>query len=444
MYDPNIATLILFGSFVILILIRVPIAFTLVISAIFSAAYMHLPIAVLAQQMKTGIQSMSLLTIPLFILTGEIMSVGGISERMVVLANALVGRLRGGLALVDVISCMFFGGVTGSCVADVSAIGAIMIPMMKKKGYDDDYAVSITISGAVQGVLVPPSHNMILYSIAAGTIAGGASVGALFLAGIVPGVFLGISLMVLAYIIAVMRKYPKGNEPFSFKALWVALKGSILGLLTAIIIMAGILSGVFTAAESSAVAVVYAFIITFFVYREVKLSAMKLVLYKSTKTLAMVMTLIATASAFGYILATLNVPEKITTVLLSISHQKFLVLLMVNILLLILGCIMDMAPLILICTPILLPALAGYPGWAGFGVSPVHFGVILMLNLGIGLLTPPVGSALYVGCAIGEVSIAKMMKSMIPFYAVMIFVLMIITYFPEIAAVIPRFFGFKA
>lgn len=443
MFDPNIAILILFASFTIMVLIRVPIAFTLVLSATFSAFYMGTPLAVLAQQMKTGIQSMSLLTIPLFIVAGEIMSEGGISQRLVVLANALVGRLRGGLALVDVVSCMFFGGVTGSCVADVSAIGAIMIPMMKKKGYDDDYAVSITISAAVQGVLVPPSHNMILYSIAAGTIAGGASVGALFLAGIVPGVFLGISLMIMAYAIAVIRKYPKG-DPFSFKALVVAFRGSILGLLTAVIIMAGILSGVFTAAESSAVAVVYAFIITFFVYREVNLKHMKVVLYKSTRTLAMVMTLIACASAFGYVLAILNVPQKITEVLLSISHNKFVVLLMVNILLLILGCIMDMAPLILVCTPILLPALAGYPGWAGFGVTPVHFGVILMLNLGIGLLTPPVGSALYVGCAIGKVSVEKMMKSMIPFYATMIFVLMIITYFPEIAAMIPRLFGFKA
>ena len=441
MYDPAIAILLLFSLFALLVFLTLA-SLAGVIAGV-TAFYMGLPIAVLAQQMKTGIQSMSLLTIPLFIIAGEIMSEGGISRRLVTLANALVGRLRGGLAMVDVVSCMFFGGITGSCVADVSAIGSIMIPMMKKKGYDDDYSVGITISAAVQGVLVPPSHNMILYSIAAGTIAGGASVGALFLSGIVPGVILGISLMISAYIIALMRKYPKG-DPFSLKALFVALKGSILGLLTAVIIMVGILSGVFTAAESSAVAVVYAFIVTFFIYREVKLSHMKKVLFKATKTLAMVMSLIATASAFGYILATLQVPQRITTVLLSISHDKFVVLLMVNILLLILGCIMDMAPLILICTPILLPALAGYPGWAGFGVSPVHFGVIMMLNLGIGLLTPPVGSALYVGCAIGEIKIEKVLKGMLPFYATMFIVLMIITYFPDIATFIPRLFGFKA
>ncbi len=442
MYDPNIAIVILFVSFGVMVLIRVPIALSLMLSAVGSAFYMDLPLAVLAQQMKTGIQSMALLTIPLFIVAGEIMSEGGISQRLVTLANALVGRLRGGLAIVDVVSCMFFGGVTGSCVADVSAIGSIMIPMMKKRGYDTDYSVGITIAGAVQGVLVPPSHNMILYSIAAGTIAGGASVGALFLAGIVPGVFLGISLMISSYIIALLRKYPKG-DPFSWKALLYAFKGSFLGLLTAVIIMVGILSGVFTAAESSAVAVVYAFIVTFFVYREVRLSHMKTVLFKSTRTLAMVMTLIACASAFGYILATLQVPQRITGVLLSISHNKFIVLLMVNILLLMLGCVMDMAPLILICTPILLPALAGYPGWAGFGVTPVHFGVILMLNLGIGLISPPVGSALNVGCAIGDIRIEKMLKGLLPFYVTMVAVLMVITYFPEIAGLIPRMFGFK-
>ena len=441
MYDPMIAIAILFSLFAVLVLLKVPISFTLVLSAVGTALYMGLPLPVLAQQMKTGIQSMSLLTIPMFIVAGEIMSEGGISQRLVVLANALVGRLRGGLAMVDVVSCMFFGGITGSCVADVSAIGSIMIPMMKKKGYDTDYSVGITISSAVQGVLVPPSHNMILYSIAAGSIAGGASVGALFLAGIVPGVFLGLSLMVLAYIIALIRKYPKG-DPFSLKAVLTALRSSVLGLLTAVIIMAGILSGVFTAAESSAVAVVYAFIITFFVYREVQIAHMKRVLFKATRTLGMVMTLIDCASAFGYILATLQVPQRITTLLLAISHNKFVVLAMVNALLLVLGCIMDMAPLILICTPILLPALAGYPGWVGFGVSPVHFGVILMLNLGIGLLSPPIGSALNVGCALGEIRMEKVLKGMLPFYATMYLVLAVITYFPDIATCIPRLFGF--
>jgi tripartite ATP-independent transporter DctM subunit len=442
MYDPLTAIAILFALFGLLVFLRVPISISLILSATVTSLYMGLPLPVLAQQMKTGIQSMSLLTIPLFIVAGEIMSEGGISQRLVGLANALVGRLRGGLAMVDVVACMFFGGITGSCVADVSAIGSIMIPMMKKKGYDPDYAVGITIASAVQGVMVPPSHNMILYSIAAGTIAGGASVGALFLAGIVPGIFLGVSLMVLSYILALLRKYPKG-EAFSLRALLVALRGSILGLMTAVIIMAGILSGVFTAAESSAVAVVYAFIITFFVYREVGFGHLKRVLFKSTRTLAMVMTLIACASAFGYILATLQVPQRITHVLLSISHNKYVVLAMVNVLLLVLGCIMDMAPLILICTPILLPALAGYPGWAGFGVTPVHFGVILMLNLGIGLLSPPIGSALNVGCALGEIRMERVLKGMLPIYGTMYLVLAVITYLPDIATWIPRMFGFR-
>ena len=276
---------------------------------------------------------------------------------------------------------------------------------------------------------------MILYSIAAGTIGGGASVGALFLAGIVPGVVLAMCLMIASFILAILRKYPKGNK-FSFRLLIKTFRHAFLGLLTAIIILVGILSGVFTAAESSAVAVVYGFIITFFVYREVPLKQLKGVLYKTTKTLAMVMSLIATASAFGYILAQLQVPKKITDVILSLTSNKNTLLLWINILLLFLGCIMDMAPLILICTPILLPAVVT------FGVSPVHFGVIMMLNLGIGLLTPPVGSALYVGCAIGDIRIDKLTKSMAPLYLTLVIVLMIITYIPEIVAYLPRLFHF--
>ncbi|HVN94849.1 MAG TPA: TRAP transporter large permease [Syntrophorhabdaceae bacterium] len=434
-YSEGVAIAILFSSFAAFMIIRVPIAFSLILSSIAAAVYMHLPIMALAQSMAKGVQSMALLTIPLFILAGEIMSQGGISQRMVGFANALVGRVRGGLAMVDVLACMFFGGVSGSCVADVSAIGAIMIPMMRNKGYDNDYAVGITISAAVEGVLVPPSHNMILYSIAAGTIGGGASVGALFLAGIVPGVVLAACLIISSYILAVVRKYPKGNK-FSFLLLLKTFRHAFLGLLTALIILVGILSGVFTAAESSAVAVVYAFIITFFVYREAPFSQFKSVLFKTTKTLAMVMSLIATASAFGYILAQLQVPKKITDIILSLTSDKNMLLLWINILLLFLGCIMDMAPLILICTPILLPAVVA------FGVHPVHFGVIMMLNLGIGLLTPPVGSALYVGCAIGDIRIDKLTRSMVPLYLTLVVVLMIVTYLPEIVAYLPRLFHF--
>ncbi len=434
-YSEGVAIAILFSSFFVLMIIRVPIAFSLILSSIAAAIYMHLPIMALAQNMANGVQSMALLTIPLFILAGEIMGQGGISKRMVGFANALVGRVRGGLAMVDVLACMFFGGVSGSCVADVSAIGAIMIPMMKDKGYDNDYAVGITISSAVEGVLVPPSHNMILYSVAAGTIGGGASVGALFLAGIIPGVVLAMCLMVSSFILAILRKYPKGNT-FSFLLLIKTFKHAFLGLLTALIILVGILSGVFTAAESSAVAVVYGFVITFFVYREVPFKQVKSVFYKTIKTLAMVMSLIATASAFGYILAQLQVPRKITDVILSLTSDKNMLLLWINVLLLFLGCIMDMAPLILICTPILLPTVVA------FGVHPVHFGVIMMLNLGIGLLTPPVGSALYVGCAIGDIRIDKLTKSMAPLYLTLVIVLMIITYIPEIVAYLPRLFRF--
>jgi tripartite ATP-independent transporter DctM subunit len=431
----NTAIAILFASFFILMILRVPVAFAMILGSIITAFYINLPLMVIAQSMAKGIQSMALLTIPLFILAGEVMGEGGISHRMVGLANALIGRVRGGLAIVDVLACMFFGGVTGSCAADVSAIGSIMIPMMKEKGYDDDYAVGITISAAVQGVMVPPSHNMILYSIAAGTIGGGASVGALFMAGIVPGIILAVSLIITSYIIAVHRGYPKGQK-FHLLTAIKATKSAILGLLTAFIIMGGILSGVFTAAESSAIAVVYACIITFGVYREVPISRMKVMLFKATKTLGMVMALIAAASAMGYLLARLQVPMKLMDIMLSITHNGVLILLLVNILLLLLGCVMDMAPLILITTPILLPTLVQ------FGVSPVHFGVILMLNLGIGLLTPPVGAALYIGCGIGNIKIDKMAAKMLPFYATMFVVLMILTYFPQVFMFLPKYLHF--
>jgi tripartite ATP-independent transporter DctM subunit len=433
--NPNIAIAILFSSFILLMMLRIPVAFSMIMATILTSIYLQLPLMVIAQSMAKGIQSMALLTIPLFILAGEVMSEGGISHRMVELANALIGRIRGGLATVDVLACMFFGGVTGSCAADVSAIGSIMIPMMKEKGYDTDYAVGITISAAVQGVMVPPSHNMILYSIAAGAIGGGASVGALFMAGIVPGVILAISLIITGYILAVIRKYPKGQK-FNFIVAVKATKNAILGLLTAFIIMGGILSGVFTAAESSAIAVVYACIITFGVYREVPLSKAKVMLFKSIKTLGMVMTLIAAASAMGYLLARLQVPMKIMDGMLTLTSNKIIILLLMNILLLLLGCIMDMAPLILIATPILLPTAVQY------GISPVHFGVILMLNLGIGLLTPPVGAALYIGCGIGGIKIDKMAAKMFPFYATMFIVLMILTYFPDIFMFLPKMMHF--
>jgi len=421
------AIALLLGSFAILVLLRIPIAFALGVSAVTTAFYLDIPLALMAQGMVRGVNSFSLLAIPFFILAGEIMAGGGICHRLIAFSNAIVGRIRGGLALVNVLASMFFGGISGSSVADTSAVGSMMIPMMKSKGYDADYAVAVTITGSTQGILIPPSHNMIIYSIAAG----GVSVGSLFLAGIVPGVLLGIALMVLAYIIAVKRNYPAG-ESMTFKQGLIAAKEASLGLFTMVIVVAGVITGLYTATESAAIAAVYAFIVTFVVYREIPFSHMNEILMKSLRTLAIVMALIATSSAFGWMLAYLKVPAMATQALLSISSNKEVILLVLNVLMLFLGCIMDMAPLILIATPILLPVAMQ------IGVDPVHFGIIMMLNLAIGLLTPPVGSTLFVGCAIGGISIEKLSKTMIPFYAMMIVVLMLITYVPEICLYVPN------
>jgi len=426
MDNNTIAIIILLGVFFGLLLVRVPITFALGLAAVSTAVYMNIPLMAIVQQMAKGISSFSLITIPFFILAGEIMGQGGISTRLVNFSKVIVGRIRGGLAMVDVLACLFFGGLSGSSVADTTSIGSIMIPMMEKEGYDKDFAVDVTIVSATQGVLVPPSHNMILYSLAAG----GVSISSLFLAGILPGIFLGLSVMVFSYIIAVKRKYPV-SERIPFKQKITMLKDGILGLFTAVIIMGGIMTGVCTATESAALATVYAFIITFFVYKDVPLSRMGDILRKSLKTVAMVMGLIAASAAFGWMIALVQLPALVTNSLISITDNRVLIFLLINAILLGLGMIMDMAPLILIATPILLPVAMK------FGMDPIQFGVILMLNLGIGLLTPPVGSTLFVGCSIGNISIEKVVKSLMPFYILMVAVLLVLTFVPQISLFLP-------
>jgi tripartite ATP-independent transporter DctM subunit len=428
MGDANIAISLLLGTFGVLLILRVSITFTLACASIVTALYLGIPLMAVIQRMVQGVNSFSLLAIPFFILAGEIMGQGGISRRLIHFSNLLIGRLRGGLAQVNVLASMFFGGISGSAVADVSSIGTIMIPMMKQKGYDADYSTAVTVTSACQGIIIPPSHNMIIYSLAAG----GVSIGRLFLGGFVPGVVLGVSLMIISWIIAVKRGYPK-EARYSLKEALVISKDAILGLFTAVIIIGGVISGVFTATESAAIAVVYAFIITFFVYKEIKLSEFKRILYSSLKTLAMVMSLIAAASAFGYLMAYLRIPAKATEVLLGITRNRVALLLLINLLLLLLGMIMDMAPLILITTPILYPVVVG-----ALGMNPVHFGIMLMLNLGIGLCTPPVGSALFVGCAVGRVSMEDATKAMLPFYIMMIVVLMLVTFWPDLVMMVPN------
>jgi len=428
MMDTTIATTILLGGFLLLLILRVPITFSLATASIATALYLKIPLMAIVQQMVQGVKSFSLLAIPFFIIAGEMMGRGGIAEKIINLANVLVGRIRGGLGMVNVVDSMFFGGISGSAVADVASTGTIIIPLMNKKGYDNDFSVAITVTSATQGIIIPPRHNMIIYSVAAG----GVSVGRLFLGGYLPGILLGVSLGVIVYIISVKRNYPKERK-YTLKEAVKILIDSFLGLLTAIIIMGGVISGIFTATESAAVAAVYAFIITFFVYRQIPLREFKGILYSTLKTLTMVMTLIASASAFSWLMAYLRIPAQATELLLSITDNKVLLLMFINVLLLFLGMIMDMAPLILIVTPILYPVVVGK-----LGMSPIHFGIMLMINLAIGLCTPPVGSALFVGCAIGNISIEKATKAMIPFYIAMIVVLFLVTYIPEITMFLPN------
>lgn len=425
-----IAITVLVASFVILILLRFPISLVLALSALLTALTLNIPLAVIGQQMVYGMNSYSLLAIPFFILAGQIMSEGGLALRLINLAQLTVGAIRGGLAMVNCVACMLFGNISGSAAADVSSVGSVMIPMMKKKKYDADYSVAVTSAAAIQGVIMPPSHNMILYAIAAG----GVSISSLFLAGIVPCLILLVSLMTASYFIARKRGYPTG-DPVTLKEVPRIIREGILSLMTGVIILGGIFSGWFTATESGAMACVYAFIITFFVYKDIPLSRVKVIFLKTFRTVAMVMFLIAASNAFAWVLTYLKIPGLLTDLLLNISSDPLVILLIINVMLLILGAPLDMAPLILIMTPILFPIVTG------LGVDPVHFGIIMILNLGIGLITPPVGTVLFVGCAIGKVSIEKGSRALVPFFLVMVLVLMLVTYIPSISLWLPNLAG---
>jgi len=425
------AVWLLLGSFFVLILLRTPIAFSIGFSSLITTIYLGLPVGMVVQNMVKGINVFALMAVPFFILAGEIMGSGGISDRLISLSNACVGWMRGGLAMVNIVASMFFGGISGSSAADTSSIGAIMIPMMRKQGYDAEFATNVTMASSVQGMLIPPSHNMVIYSLAAG----GVSVGALFMAGMMPGILLGVALMIFSYVMSIIRKYPVG-DPFSFRQLLKTLRSSILGLGTVLIVVVGVISGIFTATESAAIAVAYSFILTFFIYREIPLKAFGPILGRSLKTLSIVMILIGTSSAFGYLLAYLKVPALIAKVIFSISTSKFVVLMIMNIFMLFLGMIMDMSSIILIATPILLPIAMQV------GVSPIHFGAVMILNLGIGVITPPVGSTLFIGSAISGVKIERLSVTLLPFYAVMFAVLMLITYVPAFVMWVPKLLGY--
>ena len=421
------APVLLIGGLFVLILLNVPVAYALGLASLATVLYIGLPPEAVMLQTVRGINSFSLLAIPFFVLAGAIMAQGGIAIRLVNFANIFVGFIRGGLAMVNILASMFFGGISGSSVADTSSIGSIMIPMMKRQGYDDAFSVNVTISSSTQGIIIPPSHNAIIYAYAAG---GTVSIAQLFLAGIVPGIMVGIALMILTFVLATRRGYPKGEMVPLREAVKTA-GSAFFGLFTVIIIVGGVIGGIFTATESASIAVLYAFVIATFVYRELHFRDLPAMLVGVVKTVTMVMILIGFAGAFAYLMTLMMIPAKVTAFFLTVSDSKIVIMLLINLMLLVLGMFMDMAPLILICTPILLPVMAM------LGVDPVHFGIILMLNLGIGLVTPPVGTTLFVGCAIGKVSVDQVARQLWPFWLTMFIVLMLVTYIPAISMTVP-------
>jgi tripartite ATP-independent transporter DctM subunit len=419
--------LILIGGFCVLCLLGMPVAYALGLAAILAAIYIDLPLEAVMLKTSDGMDDFALLAIPFFILAGGIMAEGGMATRLVNLAKVFVGFIRGGLALVNILASTMFGCISGSSVADTAAIGSVMIPQMVKAGYPRLFAVNVTIAGSLQPLLIPPSHNAVIYSLAAG---GTISVAHLFIAGVIPGLLLGLSLMALCFYIARRDNFPKGEVIPLRQAIKIAGE-AFWGLVTVFIIIGGILSGVFTPTESAAVACIYSFLVTMFIYRDYKWSELPLLVARVVRTVGMVMIMIGFSIAFGYMMAIMQIPAKVTAFFVAVSSDKYMFLLLVNILLLVLGTFMDLAPMLLICTPIFLPVIKT------FGIDPVHFGMIMILNLGIGLLTPPVGPTLAVGCAIGKVTMEAVSKSIMIFYIPMLIVLGLVTYIPALSLWLP-------
>ena len=430
--DTNtLAIIVLLGTFALMIIMRFPIAYAVGLSSVFCLLVMGNSLSAVCRLMVKGISSFSLMAVPFFITMGVLMGKGGISDKLIALANACVGWMRGGLAMVNIVASYFFGGISGSAAADTASIGSIMIPMMVDQGYDADFSTAVTITSSCEGLLVPPSHNMVIYA----TTAGGISVGSLFLAGYLPGALLALSLMVGSYIISVKRNYPKG-EPFHivnfFKQLWI----SIWALLAIVIVVVGVVGGAFTATESAAIAVIYSLIVSVFVYKGVDWKGVWKSLDECVNTLAIVLILIATSQVFGDCLTKLHVPDLAAQAIVGITDNPYILILLLNIILLILGMIMDMAPIILIATPILLPVATQY-----CGLDPIQFGIMVVLNCGIGLLTPPVGAVLFIGSAVAKRPMEKVVKATLPFYLCMIITLLLVSYWQDVSLIVPKIFA---
>lgn len=429
MTTQSMAILILLGTFLLMILMRFPIAYAVGISSALCLLYQGLPVSTVCQQMVKGINSFSLMAVPFFITMGVLMGSGGISQKLIALADAVVGWMTGGMAMVNIVASYFFGGISGSAAADTASLGSILIPMMVEQGYDDDFSTAVTITSSCEGLLVPPSHNMVIYAMAAG----GVSVGSLFLAGYIPGALLAVSLMIGSFVISKKRNYPKGDH-FSIKRLGKQFVVSFWALAAVIIVVVGVVGGWFTATESAAIAVIYSLIVSVFIYKGLDWKGVWKCLESCIDTLAIVLILIATSSAFGYCLTTLHVPDLASKAVIGLTNNPYIIALLLDLILLVLGCIMDMSPIILIATPILLPIATS------IGISPIQFGIMIVLNCGIGLLTPPVGAVLFIGSAVGKVPMERVVKATLPFYLCMFVVLLLLTFIPEISLLLPSLF----
>lgn len=431
MTQATAAILILIGVFFVLMFLRLGIGFSMAVATIVTMKYLHLNIAIVFQGMVAGTKSYSFLAVPFFIFAGDIMSAGGISEKLIDFSKALVGWTRGGGAFVNVVASMFFGGISGSSVGDIAALGPMEMSLMTSQGYDQEYAAALTLASSIQGMLIPPSHNLVIFAVAAGSV----SIGALLMGGLIPGVVLGIALMIYSYFYAVKHNI-KACAKFNLRNLAKTGLMAFWGLITILIIILGVNMGVMTTTESAGIATVWALIVSLFIYKKMSIRSYYKIAKKTIKTLGMTMILIAASNSFGWIVSYLKIPSLVTNWLLALTSNKYVILLLVNLLLIFLGMIMSMSSIIIILTPILVPVLAA------LDISLVHFGVVMILNLGLGLLTPPVGGALYVGSAVSGVSPKRLVVALLPLYAVLIITLILMTYIPGITLFLPKLLGY--
>lgn len=426
-----IGTIMLFAALIILMVLRFPIAYSLGIAAVVTATYMGIPYLNMFQKMTTGLSSFTFIAVPFFIMMAQVMCDGQITKKLMRFCNIFVGRVRGGTALVNILVSMLFGGISGSSAADVSSIGAMLIPGMIDEGYDADYSVAVTVTSSVEGVIIPPSQNMLFYAI---STASGLSISTLLICGYVPGILLTLSLMIPAVVIAIRRHYPLG-EKCSLKENLRIVVEALLGLGAVVVIIVGTTTGICSATEAAAIAAVYALFVTVCIYRNMGFKLYWSGLLKCLPTLGMSMSIIAASSAFSYVMNYLKVPQNLTAWLLSITSNGTLLTLLLLLMMLVLGCFMDMGILILVTTPILYPIAVN-----GLGFNPYHFGVVLVLAYGIGLCTPPVGTSLFIGCSIAKKPVEDVVRGFIPFYLSML-ILLLLTFVPQITLCLPQMLG---